>query len=73
MIGPADSGSVPSVPPQDLELLAELLVRIEHQPPRLKELQDALNGSIIFDYKMQSGVVTHSNALALMRAVGLEV
>jgi hypothetical protein len=26
-----------------------------------------------FDYKMRSGVVQHSNALALMRAVGLEV
>lgn len=26
-----------------------------------------------FDYKLKDGVVTHSNALALMRAVGLEV
>jgi len=28
---------------------------------------------MVFDYRMQPGVVTHSNALALMRAVGLEV
>jgi hypothetical protein len=28
---------------------------------------------MIFDYRMRDGVVTHSNALALMRAVGLEV
>lgn len=31
------------------------------------------NGQIHFDYKMRSGVVERSNALELMRAVGLEV
>jgi hypothetical protein len=31
------------------------------------------NGEIKFDYRMQPGVVEHGNALALMRAVGLEV
>jgi len=31
------------------------------------------NGEMRFDYTMRPGVVTHSNALALMRAVGLEV
>src|SRR5262245_4370249 len=31
------------------------------------------NGQMVFDYKMRPGVVQHSNALALMRAVGLEV
>jgi hypothetical protein len=31
------------------------------------------NGKMVFDYRMRSGVVEHSNALALMRAVGLEV
>jgi hypothetical protein len=31
------------------------------------------NGEMIFDYRMQPGIVQHSNALALMRAVGLEV
>ena len=30
-------------------------------------------GAITFDYRMQAGPVTRSNALALMRAVGLEV
>ena len=33
-------------------------------------LQD---GELIFDYKMKPGPVTHSNALALMKAVGLPV
>jgi hypothetical protein len=31
------------------------------------------DGEMIFDYKMRPGPVTHSNALALMRAVGLSV
>jgi len=33
-------------------------------------VQDA---RMVFDYRMREGIVTHSNALALMRAVGLEV
>lgn len=36
--------------------------------------QDHLeDGRMIFDYKMQPGVVSRSNALALMRSVGLDV
>jgi DNA mismatch repair ATPase MutS len=31
------------------------------------------DGQIAFDYRLRPGVVTRSNALALMRAVGLEV
>ena len=31
------------------------------------------NGAVIFDYRMRPGVVTKSNALELMRAVGIEV
>jgi hypothetical protein len=32
-----------------------------------------LDGKMTFDYRMRQGVVQHSNALALMRAIGLEV
>ena len=36
--------------------------------------EDQLKGEqLVFDYQMRPGVVQHSNALALMRAVGLEV
>ena len=36
--------------------------------------EDRLDGgTMVFDYRMRPGVVEHSNALALMRAVGLEV
>jgi DNA mismatch repair ATPase MutS len=31
------------------------------------------NGAMVFDYRMRPGVVEHSNALALMRAVGIDV
>ena len=31
------------------------------------------DGKMIFDYRMRPGVVAHSNALALMRAIGLDV
>jgi hypothetical protein len=31
------------------------------------------NGTVMFDYRMRPGVVTKSNALELMRAVGIEV
>jgi MutS-like protein len=34
---------------------------------------DMVDGKIVFDYRMRAGVVHKSNALALMRAVGLEV
>src|SRR5262249_7370742 len=32
-----------------------------------------VDGRMVFDYTMRSGVVEHSNALALMRAIGLDV
>jgi DNA mismatch repair ATPase MutS len=32
-----------------------------------------VDGKMMFDYRMRPGVVQHSNALALMRAIGLEV
>jgi hypothetical protein len=31
------------------------------------------DGKMVFDYRMRPGVVQHSNALALMRAIGLDV
>ena len=31
------------------------------------------DGKMVFDYRMKQGIVTHSNALGLMRAVGLDV
>jgi DNA mismatch repair ATPase MutS len=37
-------------------------------------LQDHVEaGKMVFDYKLREGVITHSNALALMRMIGLDV
>ena len=37
-------------------------------------LQDKVeNGQMSFDYKLRDGVITHSNALELMRMIGLDV
>jgi hypothetical protein len=48
----------------------------EHLGPRAANVhfEDHLeNGTITFDYRVRPGVVRNSNALALMRAVGIEV
>lgn len=45
-------------------------------PDRVKNvhLQDKVeNGRMSFDYKLRDGVITHSNALELMRMIGLDV
>ena len=37
-------------------------------------LQDRVeNGAMSFDYQLRDGVITHSNALELMRMIGLDV
>ena len=48
------------------ETLAPTVVNV-HFEDRLED------GKMLFDYRMRPGVVQHSNALALMRAIGLEV
>ena len=67
-----DAGAVGFVTTHDLaltelpSLLGEAAVNM-HFEDRIE------NGRIVFDYRMRPGVVEHSNALALMRAVGLNV
>ena len=70
--GLIDRGAIGLVTTHDLALtkLADSL------SPRAANyhFQDHLeNGRMVFDYRLHSGVVQKSNALALMRAVGLEV
>jgi DNA mismatch repair ATPase MutS len=67
-----DRGAIGLATTHDLALarVADLLT------PRAANVhfEDALvDGQIVFDYRMRPGVVRKSNALALMRAVGLEV
>jgi len=68
----AEAGAIGFVTTHDLAL-TEL-------PPRMgaaavnMHFEDRIeDGRIMFDYRLRPGVVEHSNALALMRAVGLKV
>jgi len=70
--GLVDAGALGLVTTHDLSLthIAEQL------GPRAANVHFAdhfENGEMKFDYRLQPGVVRHSNALALMRAVGLQV
>lgn len=67
-----DRGAIGMITTHDLALagLAEPLA------PRAANVHFAdhlENGNIVFDYRMRPGVVEHSNAVALMRAVGLPI
>ncbi len=70
--GLIDCGAIGLVTTHDLSLarIADVLA------PRAVNVhfEDQLvDGQMHFDYRMRPGVVQHSNALALMRAIGLEV
>jgi hypothetical protein len=67
-----EAGAIGLVTTHDLaltELASQLspLVANVHFEDRIE------NGAMVFDYRMRPGVVERSNALALMRAVGLDV
>ena len=70
--GLIDHGAIGLVTTHDLALaeVADALV------PRARNVhfEDRMvDGALQFDYRMHDGVVQHSNAIALMRAVGLEI
>ncbi|WP_419953647.1 hypothetical protein [Methylobacterium sp.] len=72
MRGLLEKGALGLVTTHDLAL-AKIA---EDVAPRLANVhfQDHMeDGEMRFDYTLQSGIVTKSNALELMRAVGLEV
>jgi MutS domain V len=70
--GLLDRGAIGLVTTHDLALAAVA----DRLAPRALNVhfEDQLVGDTLhFDFKMRPGIVTHSNALALMRAVGLDV
>jgi DNA mismatch repair ATPase MutS len=70
--GLLERGAVGLLTTHDLAL-AEIAVTLA-PAARNVHFEDHLeDGRIAFDYRMRDGVVTRSNALALMRAVGLDV
>ncbi len=67
-----DLGAVGFVTTHDLAL-TELPAKLGPAAINM-HFEDRLeNGRMLFDYRMRPGVVEHSNALALMRAIGLDV
>lgn len=64
-----DRGAIGVVTTHDLAI-TEVASDHVHNAHFQDELRD---GRIMFDYRLREGVVTRSNALELMRAVGLEV
>jgi hypothetical protein len=65
-------GAVGMVTTHDLSL-TEIAALFPAQV-RNVHLQDKVeNGQMAFDYKLRDGVITHSNALELMRMIGLDV
>ena len=67
-----DRGNIGLVTTHDLAL-TEIVDEFEGRA-RNAHLQDELrNGKMTFDYKLHPGIVTKSNALELMRSMGLDV
>ncbi|HEV8345240.1 MAG TPA: hypothetical protein VGQ16_01635 [Vicinamibacterales bacterium] len=67
-----EAGAIGFVTTHDLAL-TELPSRLGAAAVNMHFEDRIENGRIVFDYRMRPGVVEHSNALALMRAVGLNV
>jgi hypothetical protein len=70
--GLIDRGATGLITTHDLAL-AEIVTGIGPQAMNVHFEDHFEDGQMRFDYKMRLGVVGHSNALALMRAVGLQV
>jgi DNA mismatch repair ATPase MutS len=68
----AGLGAIGMVTTHDLAL-TELAATLDGHAANM-HFEDRLeNGRMVFDYRLRPGVVEHSNALALMRAIGLDV
>jgi hypothetical protein len=67
-----DAGAIGMVTTHDLAL-TELVTSFNGRAANV-HFEDRLeDGKMVFDYRMREGVVERSNALALMRAIGLDV
>ena len=67
-----EAGAIGLVTTHDLAL-TELVSALGGRAANVHFEDRIEDGKMVFDYRMRSGIVEHSNALALMRAVGLKV
>ncbi len=65
-------GAIGLVTTHDLAL-TQIALHLDSQISNVHFEDRLVDGKLEFDYRMRPGVVEHSNALALMRAVGLDV
>jgi hypothetical protein len=70
--GLVDRGAIGLVTTHDLAL-AEIADALAPRARNVHFEDRMVDGKLEFDYRMRDGVVQHSNAIALMRAVGLEI
>jgi MutS-like protein len=70
--GLVEHGAIGLVTTHDLAL-AEMAKGIGARARNVHFEDRMVDGKLEFDYRMRDGIVTHSNAIALMRAVGLEI
>jgi hypothetical protein len=70
--GLIDAGAIGLVTTHDLSL-AQIAEALAPRGVNVHFEDRLVDGQMHFDYRMHPGVVRHSNALALMRAIGLDV
>jgi DNA mismatch repair ATPase MutS len=70
--GLVDAGAIGLVTTHDLALTA-IVDGLGGRAQNVHFVDRLENGRLTFDYRMRPGVVDHSNALALMRNIGLDV
>jgi DNA mismatch repair ATPase MutS len=70
--GLIERGAIGLVTTHDLAL-ASVAERLAPRAGNVHFQDHVEEGRMVFDYRMRDGVVTRSNAIALMRAVGLPV
>jgi MutS domain V/MutS domain III len=70
--GLVERGAVGLVSTHDLAL-AQIAESLAPRAANVHFEDHIEDGKVVFDYRMRAGVVTKSNALALMRSVGIEV
>lgn len=70
--GLVHSGAIGLITTHDLAL-AEIAQDLGTAAANVHFEDQMADGQMVFDYRLRPGVVAHSNALELMRAVGLEV
>ncbi|MEZ4654318.1 MAG: DNA mismatch repair protein MutS [Candidatus Eisenbacteria bacterium] len=67
-----ERGAVGMITTHDLAL-AEIADSLGPRARNVHFEDHLAEGRMVFDYRLRDGIVTHSNAIALMRAVGLDV